>query len=1141
MVQSLLAAWRVSLHRTTADWPIVTAAALISVLAATLLAAGPIYSNAVSEAGLRRTLADAPMTEANIEISARVAPADVESANATVEGLANDAVGSTGAIILAAGVSDSFAVPGQADGEIRDLVKLGFKDGLDAHAQLVEGAWPTTAVANAPVQVAALEAVASTLGLHVGDRLSLTSRLNQTLTTEVEIAGIYRATDPTDPFWWEDAALLDGLVESDQYRTFGPLFTTRTDLASRATADDVLLTWHVFPNFAQLQIGEVPGLQARVEALPDRVREALPDGFATASTGLPARLAEAERSLLASRTGVVLLLVQLAVLAGYAIVLTADLIVDHRRLDTAQLRSRGASTTQVGFLALAEAALLAVPAALAGPSLAAAALRLFNVGGPLVAIGLEIDPKVTPDAYFAAAAAAAGCAGLLVLPAFLAARSYAAEREGRARPATRPLGQRVGLDIALLALTAVGLWQLRLYGSPLTRTVQGSLGLDPLLVAAPAIGILAGSVLALRIVPLLAHAADRVASRSRGLVGSMSSRQLARRPLRYTRTALLLMLAMSMGVFSVSYGSTWAASQRDQADYQVGADVRVTPARQVDALPGWALEKAYGSIPGVDAVVPLARSNLRLTSTAPTGELLALDPPAAAAAVAMRNRADAGAFANLASELTAARPTAQGIVLTGEPRRLALAATIRLDSVALIRPGADGQPVFTDVPPEAILPGSSIVPSVTVRDGSGLLHRFLGEPTPIAGDGWQFIVPIAANTSARRATTERLGGVPDYPLEVVGVELEIDLPLGALVTAGRIALDGIATSADTTGASWLPLDIALANGWSVGWSEGGAPPTDVTPDAETHTGVDIGSLAAGGPSQLPGVDRSGRGVLVALTPTDVHALARDELTAIVNQPFLDALSADVGDSVHVTLPGGTRSIRIVGAIDSFPTTEPEAPVAIVDLATFGALRFGADHQVQLVDEWWLDLDGSAPAGAASLDAIEAARVTGVLAGATVTSREATRQRLSTDPLALATIGALVLGFVVAGLFAVIGLTVSAAVSARQRRTEFALLRALGLSPNQLSGWLLLENGSLVVVSIAAGTLLGLVIGWVVLPFITVTQGGAIPFPPVLVDVPWSSILVLEAVSIAALAVTLVLLARSMRRAGVGSVLRMGED
>jgi ABC-type antimicrobial peptide transport system permease subunit len=139
------------------------------------------------------------------------------------------------------------------------------------------------------------------------------------------------------------------------------------------------------------------------------------------------------------------------------------------------------------------------------------------------------------------------------------------------------------------------------------------------------------------------------------------------------------------------------------------------------------------------------------------------------------------------------------------------------------------------------------------------------------------------------------------------------------------------------------------------------------------------------------------------------------------------------------------------------------------------------------------------------------------------------------------IGALSLGFVVALVFAVIGLAVSAAVSARQRRTEFALLRALGLSSDQLSRWLWLENGSVVAISLLFGTALGLLLGWVVLPFVTVTQSAAVPFPPVVVEIPWSSILILEVVCSAALLAVLAGLGRVMRRTGLGSVLRMGED
>jgi ABC-type antimicrobial peptide transport system permease subunit len=123
----------------------------------------------------------------------------------------------------------------------------------------------------------------------------------------------------------------------------------------------------------------------------------------------------------------------------------------------------------------------------------------------------------------------------------------------------------------------------------------------------------------------------------------------------------------------------------------------------------------------------------------------------------------------------------------------------------------------------------------------------------------------------------------------------------------------------------------------------------------------------------------------------------------------------------------------------------------------------------------------------------------------------------------------------------IGLIVSAAVSAGQRRAEFAVLRALGLSGRQLAGWLWLENGTLVLVSVLTGTGLGLLIGWLVLPFVTVTQQGTAPVPLVLVDIPWDRILLLDLASVLALGGAVVVIGFFMRRLGLGAVLRMGED
>ena len=135
-----------------------------------------------------------------------------------------------------------------------------------------------------------------------------------------------------------------------------------------------------------------------------------------------------------------------------------------------------------------------------------------------------------------------------------------------------------------------------------------------------------------------------------------------------------------------------------------------------------------------------------------------------------------------------------------------------------------------------------------------------------------------------------------------------------------------------------------------------------------------------------------------------------------------------------------RAVRIVGVVEAFPTTDPTQPAAIVDLATLGLLRFRPTaERHRRTSGGWTSTTPRRPAVAP----IAAA---GRCIGATVVSRGRDARAAEPDPLALAMIGALSLGFVVAGLFAVIGLVVSAAVSARQRRTEFALLRALGLSP-----------------------------------------------------------------------------------------------
>jgi hypothetical protein len=81
----------------------------------------------------------------------------------------------------------------------------------------------------------------------------------------------------------------------------------------------------------------------------------------------------------------------------------------------------------------------------------------------------------------------------------------------------------------------------------------------------------------------------------------------------------------------------------------------------------------------------------------------------------------------------------------------------------------------------------------------------------------------------------------------------------------------------------------------------------------------------------------------------------------------------------------------------------------------------------------------------------------------------------------------------------------------------------------------------VVLSLGLGTAIGLLLSWLALPLISVTQAGAIPIPELTVEYPWSTILLLELAVVGTLAVIVTALIVLLRRLGLGSLLRLGVD
>lgn len=1117
MLSVLGTAWRVVVKRAAADRLILGAALITIILATALLAAGPIYADAVALSGARRSLADAPIGEANVAISLRTPAGGVAAGSDTVAGVVPQTFGLTGGTIWQRVVAESYELPGKTSAELVDLAVFQHLGLIEEHASPVAGTWPRAGAE--PYEAAIPESVAARLGIAVGDELTVTNRSDRSIQALVRVVGIYRIDDPRDPYWYEDELLTAGLVESSSFRAHGPFLVDLETLLTGFAPRNVELNWLVFPSFENLEVAHISEMRRRVQQLAPRLNSAHSDGLTyIVETQLARILTETERSLLATRSGVLTLTVQMAILAGYALLLTAGLLVESRRVETNLLRSRGAGSRQVLAMAIMEGAVLTVPAALVAPWLAARLLRVFNNVGPLASIELTIEPTVNASAYVLSFLAAAGCVAALALPAHRAARSFNEDYVARGREQARTIIHRGGIDIALLVLAAIGFWQLQRYGAQITATVQGRLGIDPLLIAAPSLGLLAGAVLALRSIPLIARLAERTATAGMSAVRALSAWQVARRPARHSRSALLLIMAISIGLLAAAYTSTWQQSQEDQADYQTGADIRVSPnRRRNDSIPAMNLRRAHGLIPSIESSMPVARQSGQLTRAAGGGRFVMLDAAQAGAVVEIRDDLSTRPFPDLMAELVEGRPSLATVALPGEPYRLAIDFSVDVEEL----------PADFEKPEEVSESRIQFKPQlrVVLQDGAGLLHRIDLGPLPVDAGRRRLEADLVY------AMENGAPAPPSYPLSLVEIEILSPAPI-VIARLATLQLHGIFTS-DTPMAPWQAVDAGLSpERWTLAGTRlaGALHPAAVSFAAgQPDDGIAFLADSGVGTGQVP------QPVYFGLRPSGTRP--PDSYPIVVSAGFLEITETSIGDKIRLgSLRLPAVSAVIIGSVTSFPTIDPTLGEAVLmDLPTIQMLDHETGGAIRPVDERWLSVtDGeiSRVAGELLLPPYETRRVQ---------DRMDRAESLKSDPVALGTIGSLSLGFIAAAVFAAVGFAVSAVVSARERITEFALLRAVGLSTRQLRAWLTLEHGVLIVISLAFGTFIGLMLAWLILPLIAITQEATRAIPDVIVIYPWNSIIRLELLLIVMLSAMVAVLSAALRRLGLGAVLRLGED
>ncbi|WP_416904281.1 FtsX-like permease family protein [Micromonospora echinospora] len=601
-------------------------ATLVATVALTGLAG---YHRDVVSSGVRGVLAAATVEERSVLVrgAAGRTPDVLAQRDTALRAGAADVLDGWPGTVEAAGYAAGRQLRGDVGAAVADddgavYASVLFLDDLAAHADLTTGTWP--AAGGSPVQTTLAEPVAAILGVTVGDRVPVTDGFTGRV-TDLTVVGLWRPRAADDPYWRLAPETTTGAQPGTA--TYGPLTVDRADFL-RHFLTNASAGWLITPDVAAAtgtadldRLADAAGGLAATAGLGDS---------GTTTTALGDLVDRIRRAALVGRSALVTPMLLVAVLGGYTLLLVAALLTEQRRAETALLRARGAARWQIAGLAGREAALVVAPAVLLAPPLATEALRHAGRIPALAEVSLRLQPRLDTLTWTVALLVAAGCALAMLGPNLRRGDSYVADLAARSRPGRRGAVQRAGVDVVLVVVALLGWYQLRSYSSPLSGVGGGDLAIDPLLAAAPTIAVLAGAVLALRIVPPLTRLAQRYVDRTRATAAMLGMWQAGRRP--HAGPVLLVALAVAVSALAWSLAGTTGRSLTDQADHHVGADLRLT---ETGTAPGDRAAQ-LARLPGVTAALPAWRSTLSLGATRQPASLLAADADTAARVVRLR-------------------------------------------------------------------------------------------------------------------------------------------------------------------------------------------------------------------------------------------------------------------------------------------------------------------------------------------------------------------------------------------------------------------------------------------------------------------------------------------------------------------------
>ena len=1119
---NLAVLWGLLLRHGAASWRMLAVLALGVLVASTLLASAPIYARAMADLGLKFTVRDElrgePSIRAGIEAQQLATP-DSLAVREAVEDRIDERLGWF-ALDRSVVVESARLTIGESGEEPRAGTTLGVLyaiEGFEAYVSVEEGHLPSATGPDEPLEVVMGARAAAVARLQPGDHFLLIEEVDncdriipQGLQPQLPcdlrviyrygvpavLTGIITIEDPDASFWSRasdryvqpTAPIADsGLVSpmlAHVDAVLGDPAGGYPGLAGRYPGLPLSLRWNVLADIDQLDQGNFKRAREDILGLNQDLR--VYNGYSTSP--LTVTLDAFGRSASFQRAPLTILLIQIAAIALFYVALISVAVVERQGEQIALLRGRGSSTSQIVALYALEGLALGLPAILVAPFIAGGVTALLGFtpvfsdisGGDLLPV--SFDPLAFPLAALGALLSIIA----LTAPAFIVARrGPQGQRRALARPAAG-LIQRYYLDVVLVGFALLALWELSERESVYTPSSTGGVSSDPLLLASPALIIAASAAVLARFYPIVLRVIVRVAQRVAGVAVAMGLWQLVRRPGPYTQLALLLMMAVAVGMFAASYTSTTERSYEDRARFAAGVELRAT-ANDSTFLPAdpARLEETIAAVQGVDGVSAVLRREGEVATPNSSGPAVAVLGVSGDSGDLLWWRDD---FADRPLEAVLDRVDS-GEILRGMP----------------IPEGSTELSVWVN----PALDRGTVTIWARVRDATGR-HDLLPFGK-LNFRGWRELrAPI--HDEVFRPLQE--------PLSLVA--LILTEPQNQFNASNEPVYIDDLSSVDPDGT------LNLLEGFE------GVVQWEAIPSAERlRDSLQLSNEEAqtGSQSARLGFRRGTTGERRGLFPAD-RAIP---LPAVASEAFMEQNRLEVGDEELIEIDGIIVPIVVRDVYERFPTLPTlEGPSVVLNrdqLLRWGYMVSTTPGDLGRPNEVWIGLadDADRELLQETLDDLGLRRIV---------DQEATLESVRSNPLIAASgTGILSVSFVATLALVAVALLVSLWMAVQRRRIEFAVLGAIGLTRRQVMAVLGLEYAIVGVVGVAAGVLVGQFVGQRMLSFLDVTEAGLPVEPGFVLQTEWTFVIVGAAAVAAVFAAALGATEQALSRTSDAAVLR----